>query len=117
MLPALESIDTQQADPTEKTMKKVKKSTLRCNQSGRNHYIPRFWYGARRLKWCLLPLRNKTKEQSRWKIFMPDDSSILSNNGAVITTPQIIKAVMSSATKSNLGALFINFLEAIAARQ
>ena len=34
-------------------------------------------------------------------------------NGAIITIAQIIKAFMSSAAEEELGALFINFREAI----
>ena len=35
------------------------------------------------------------------------------NNGAVLTITKIIKAVMSSATEAELGALFVNCKESI----
>ena len=35
------------------------------------------------------------------------------NNGYVITMSQIIKAVMSSAAEAELGALFVNVMEAV----
>ncbi len=41
---------------------------------------------------------------------------IPSNNGAILTILQIIKAVMSSATEAEIGALYINCKEAIPAR-
>lgn len=39
------------------------------------------------------------------------------NNGAILNIAQIIKAVMSSAAKAELGALFINAKEAVYIRQ
>ena len=47
---------------------------------------------------------------------MSNDSSIPANNRAVVTIYQIIKAVMSSMVEAEMGALFINFKEAIPAR-
>ena len=46
---------------------------------------------------------------------MSNDSAIPTNNGAVVTITQIIKAVMSSTAEAELGALFINCREAIPA--
>ena len=48
---------------------------------------------------------------------MSNNSPIPANNGAVVTISHIIKAVISSAAEAELGALFINFREAIPARQ
>ena len=48
---------------------------------------------------------------------MSNNSAIPQNNGAVVTTAQIIKAVMSSAAEAKMGSLFINCCEAILARQ
>ena len=47
---------------------------------------------------------------------MPNDSAITANNRAVVTISQIIKAVMSFAAEAELGAIFINFREAIPVR-
>ena len=47
---------------------------------------------------------------------MSNNSPIPANNGAVVTTSQIIKAVISSAEEAELGALFINCREAIPER-
>ena len=59
----------------------------------------------------------KARSQAGRRFFMSKTTSILSKNGAVITISQIIKAVMSSAAKAKLRALFINCREAIPARQ
>ena len=49
-------------------------------------------------------------------MFMSNNSADPPNNGAVLANSQIIKAVMSSAAKADLGALFINFRKAIPVR-
>jgi hypothetical protein len=46
---------------------------------------------------------------------MSNNDAILSNNGAILTILQIIKAVMSSTAKAEIGALYINCREAIPA--
>ncbi len=48
--------------------------------------------------------------------FMSNDNTIPSNNGAILTILQIIKAVMSSAAEAEIRALYINCREAIPAR-
>ena len=48
---------------------------------------------------------------------MSDNAAIPSNNGAVIIIFQIIKGVMSSTAEDEIGSLFINYQEAIPARQ
>jgi hypothetical protein len=49
-------------------------------------------------------------------LFMSNDDTIPSNNGAILTISQIIKAVMSSTAEAKIGALYINCKEAIPAR-
>ncbi len=46
---------------------------------------------------------------------MSSDTPCPHNIGAVLTIAQIIKAVMSLAAKAKIGALYINFLEAVPA--
>ena len=48
---------------------------------------------------------------------MSNNTDYATNNVSVLTVAKIIKAVMSSAAESKLGALFINCREAIPARQ
>ena len=47
---------------------------------------------------------------------MSENEQYPNNNGAVLTIAQIIKAVMSSAEEAELGALYINYREAIPQR-
>ena len=47
---------------------------------------------------------------------MSNDDTIPSNNGAILTISQIIKAVMSSTAEAEIGALYINCKETIPAR-
>ena len=47
---------------------------------------------------------------------MSEDKHIPSNNGAVHNTSSIIKAVISSAAETELGALYINTREAVPMR-
>ena len=49
--------------------------------------------------------------------FMSKNTTKPPNNGAILTTAQIIKAVMSSAAEAKVGALYINCGEAVPARQ
>ena len=61
---------------------------------------------------------SKTEDRSRagGHLFMSEDDEYSNNNGAVLTIAQIIKAVMSSAAKEELGALYINSRETILQR-
>ena len=47
---------------------------------------------------------------------MAGNEDIPRNNGAVLNTPQRIKAVMSSAAEAELGAIFINAKSAVPVR-
>ena len=61
---------------------------------------------------------SETKARSRagGHFFISSDTADPPNNGAVFTTSQVIKTVMSSAAEAKLGALFINCREAVPAR-
>jgi hypothetical protein len=48
---------------------------------------------------------------------LSNDDKFPPNNGAILTNATIIKAVMSSAAKAELGALFLNAKEAVYLRQ
>ena len=45
--------------------------------------------------------------------FLSNNNQHPPNNGAIMTNATIIKAVMSSATKAELGALFLNAKEGV----
>ena len=62
---------------------------------------------------------SETKARSRagGHFFLSENEEFPTNNGAIHTTSQIIRAVMSSAAEAELAALFINSQEAIPQRQ
>ena len=62
---------------------------------------------------------NERKARSRvgGHFFPSANASSPPNNGAILNTAQIIRAVMSSAAEAELGALFINAKEAVYIRQ
>ena len=117
MLTALGSIATQQANPTENTMKKVKQfldyAASHPDAIVTYHASDMVLAGHSDASYL-----SETKARSRagGHFFMSSNTSEPPNNGAVITIAQIIKAVMSSAAEAELGALFINCREAIPAR-
>ncbi len=55
----------------------------------------------------------KAQSQAGSHMFMAGDNKILINNGAVLNILQVIKSVMSSAAEAELAALFINAKTAI----
>ena len=62
---------------------------------------------------------SETQARSRagGHFFMSHDKELPPNNGAVLTTAKIIKAVMPSACEVEIGAMYINAREAVPARQ
>ena len=118
MLAALGSIATQQANPTENTMKKVKQllDYAATNPDAIITYQASNMVLAAHSDASYL---SETQARSRagGHFFMSSNTEIPNNNGAVHTVAQIIKAVMSSAAEAELGALYINCREAIPARQ
>ena len=58
----------------------------------------------------------KARIRAGGHFFMSEDVADPPNNGAVLNTAQIIKAVMSSAAEAELGAMFINARKAVPAR-
>ncbi len=55
----------------------------------------------------------KSHSRSGGHMFMAGKDNIPFNNGAILNISQIIQAVMSSASKSELGTLFINAKTAV----
>ena len=60
---------------------------------------------------------SEARSRAGGHFFMSADTEIPPNNGAVLTTAKIIKAVMSSACEAEIGAMYINAREAVSARQ
>ena len=118
MLAALGSIATQQSKPTANTMKKVKQLL----DYAATHPHAAVTYRASDMVLAAhsdASYLSETKARSRagGHFFMAGDTTYPTNNGAVLTIAQIIKAVMSFAAEAELGALYINCREAIPARQ
>ena len=117
MLPALGSLATQQAAPTENTMT-LEKLFLEYAATQPNAIIT---YNASDMVLSAHSdasylSESKSRSRSGGHFFMSNNSPIPANNGAIVTIYQIIKAVMSSAAEAELGDLFINCREAIPAR-
>ena len=111
MLAALGSLATQQAKPTENTMEKVKQFLDYAS----SHQDAMVTYRASDMA---LAVHSDASYLSERKaiIFMSENDTFPTNNGAVHTVAQIIKAVMSSAAEAELGALYINSREAVPIR-
>ena len=58
----------------------------------------------------------KARSRTGGHFFLSIDILILTNNGAVLNTAQIIKTVMSSTAEAEMCAIFLNAREAIPAR-
>ena len=57
--------------------------------------------------------KSNARSRAGGHFFMSSNDPIPANNGAILTTAQIIKAVMSSAAEAELAALYINAREAV----
>ena len=109
MLPALSAIASNQANPTEETMKKTKQFL----DYAASHPDAIITYKASKMVLAThsdASYLSEPKARSRagGHFFMSEDSEDPPNNGAVLNIAQIIKAVMSSAAEAELGAMFIN---------
>ena len=107
-LSALGLLSTQQASPTENTMKKVKQfldyAATHPDAIITYHASDMVLAGHSDASYL-----SKTKSRSRagGHFFMSSDTADPPNNGAVLTTSQVIKTVLSSAAEAEVGALFI----------
>ena len=117
MLTALGTMATQQANPTEKTMTNIRQFL----DYATTHPDAIVTYHASNMVLAAhsdASYLSEANARSRagGHFFMSNDTPRPPNNGAVLTTAQIIKAVMSSAAEAEIGALYINCREAIPAR-
>ena len=118
MLTALSAIASQQANPTEETMKRVK-HFLDYVASQEDAVVTYKRSDMKLAGHSDAGYNNKPKAHSRagGHFYLTDDTQYPPNNGPVLTISQIIKAVMSSAAEAELGALYINAREAVYIRQ
>jgi hypothetical protein len=116
MLPALGSLTTQQANPMQNT-KKIVHQYLDYATTHPNAIIT---YQASDMVLAghsdaSYLLETNAHSRAGGHFFMSNDDAIPSNNGAILTILQIIKAVMSFTAEAEIGALYINCREAIPA--
>jgi hypothetical protein len=116
MLPALGSLATQQANPTQNT----KKLVHQFFNYATTHPDAIITYQASNMVLAghsnaSYLLETNAHSRAGRHFFMSNNNTISSNNGAILTILQIIKVVMSSAAEAEIGALYINCREAIPA--
>ena len=114
ILPALSSIATEQAKPTEKTKETVKQLLDYCATQEEASIT----YTASNMILCIhsdAGYANEKNARSRagGHFFLSNNDQHPTNNGAIMTNATIIKAVMSSAAEAELGALFLNAKEGV----
>jgi hypothetical protein len=105
----LSAIASEQANPTEATMKKCKQ--FLDYVASQEEAVLTF-----RASDMILAIHSdasylseaKARSRAGGHFFMSSDEDIPRGNGAILNISQIIKAVMSSAAEAELGALFIN---------
>ena len=117
MLPALGTLATQQANPTRNTMKRIKQFL----EYAATHPDAIITYHARHMVLAghsdTLYLSERNAQSRAVEHFlMSNNKETPSNNGAVFTILQIIKAVLSMAAKAKVGALYMNGRESVPAR-
>jgi hypothetical protein len=118
ILPALSSIATEQVKPTEKTREKIQQLLDYC--ATQEEAIITF--NASKMILCIHSDKGYANEKNARSragghFFLSNNDQFPPNNGAILTTATIIKAVMSSAAEAELGALFLNAKEGIYSRQ
>ncbi len=118
ILPALSAIATEQAKPTQKTMKNVKPLLEYCS----TQEDAMIMFNASKMILAIhsdAGYANEKKSRCRagGHFFLSNDDKFPPNNGAILTTATIIKAVMSWAAEAELGALYINAKDAVYLRQ
>ncbi len=118
ILTALSSLATEQAKPMQKMMEKVKQLLDYCT-SQEEAIIT---YKKRKM---ILVVHSgsgccsekKLRSQARGHFFFSNKDKFPPNNGAIFTNATIIKAVMASAVKAELGALYLKTKEAVYLQQ
>jgi hypothetical protein len=117
ILVALSAIASQQAKPTQLTMERTRQLLDYCASQddailtyNKSDMILAVHSDAGYLNEKL------ARSRAGGHFFLSSNVTYPSNNGAILTIAQIIKAVMSSAAEAEMGALFINAKEAVHVR-
>ena len=114
ILPTLSAIATKQAQPTKRTKETLTQLLDYCAKQEEAGIT----YSASKM---ILAIHsdagycNEKKLRSRagGHFFLSNDDEFPPNNGAILTVATIVKAVMSSVAKAELGALYLNAKEAV----
>jgi hypothetical protein len=114
ILPALSALASQQAKPTKNKMKlcKLFLDYMASQEEAILTYKASDMVLAIHSDASYLS-EPKARSRAGGHMLMAANNDIPTNNGAVLNTSQIIRAVMSSAAKAKLGALFINVKPAV----
>ena len=117
MLVALSAIASDQASPTEETMRKTKQFL----DYVASHPDAILTFSASSMVLAVHSdasylTEPRARSRAGGHFFMSDNAEDPRNNGAVLNIAQIIKSVVSSAAEAEIGALFINSRQAIPAR-
>ena len=120
ILASLSEIVSQQAAPTENTIKKVNHflDCMSCNPHAIICYYASDMVLNCHSKASYLTTPN-TQSRAGGHFFLgsiPCDGSPIFLNGAILTQCTILKCVAASATKTELGALFLDAMEAKSSR-
>ena len=118
MLVALSAIASEQANPTEATMRKIEQFldyAASHPQAGVTYHASDMVLAIHSDASYLS--ESKARSRAGGHFFMSNNTEFPANNGAVLTIAQIIKAVMSSAAEAEIGAMFVNAREAIPTRR
>ena len=113
ILTALSSIATEQAKPTQETMKKVKQLLDYC--ATQEEAI--ITYNASKMILAIHSNAGYCNEKAGGYFFLSNDETFPQNNGAFLTNATIIKVVMSLAAEAEVGALYLNAKEAVYLQQ
>ena len=118
MLAALGTIASQQANPTEQKMQKVKQflDYAATHPDAIITYTASDMVLAAHSDASYLSESN-ARSRAGGHFFISNNATYPPNSGSVLTVAKIIKSIMSSAAEAELSALFINCREAIPARQ
>ncbi len=116
MLAALGSLATQQADPTKNTMAKAVQfldyAVTHPDTIVTYHASDMVLAGHSDASYLS---ESNARSHLSGHFFMSNNAAKPPNNGAILTTAQIIKAAMSLAAEAEVGALYINCREAVPA--
>ncbi len=120
LLPALSSLASKQANPTEKTMglcKQFLNFMATHEDAVLTYQASDMVLAVHSNASYLSEPKSRSRAGGHMHMFMAGKDEIHINNGAVLNISQIIRAVMSSAMEAELGALFINAKTAVSMRK